>query len=91
MFVSFFSDAVCILSEDELSLSDWTGTIKTPDFDTGQYPPNQICTWRVTLSKGSRIRLVFDEFDLDPAVSSTTSSGGDCQDYVKVSKQEMAG
>lgn len=91
MFVSFFSDAVCILSEDVLSLSDWTGTIKTPDFDTGQYPPNQICTWRVTLSKGSRIRLVFDEFDLDPAVSSTTSSGGDCQDYVKVSKQEMAG
>ncbi|XP_063696850.1 cubilin homolog [Culicoides brevitarsis] len=46
------------------TLSSYKGTITSPQYPD-KYSANALCSWRVIVSQGSKIRLVFSDFDLE--------------------------
>eukprot|EP00795_Rhopilema_esculentum_P014104 gene14104-5092_t len=58
------------------TLTATTGIIKPPTTG-GQYLPNQNCTWQVTVTSGTKIRLTFTQFAIE-------GSTGCTKDYILV-------
>ena len=52
-----------IYKNKNIQLQMPSGRIQTPNYPSF-YPPNMVCTWKITVSKGKRIKLSFESFKL---------------------------
>ena len=57
------------LHNNNLQLTSSSGTFRSPSYPS-YYPNNMICTWKITVPSGKRIKLYFDSFRLESGVCS---------------------
>ncbi|GAB1599959.1 cadherin EGF LAG seven-pass G-type receptor 1-like isoform X2 [Argonauta hians] len=71
----------CSSGVNNVVFNNWTGIIQSPNFERGTYANNERCEWRIRLSAGSRVKLIFRHFELEEAQSASAQK---CWDYIEI-------
>ena len=92
LFLAEEASGICRLSNwrDKINkLSGLSGTFFTPDYPV-PYPGDARCNWIISAPSGKRVKLKFEDFDLE-TVSSSCKQRTDEKDYVQIGSGQVPG